>query len=490
MKDLDNDNFLFFKKTDDGFTLSSVQEKDSIPTESIKIDYAMLSKNWKYKNQLFKEQKNPTILHFYEKFLFSLSRDKIDNFTFFKQLKIEPDKHNVNLYKFLYNIGAFEPPVTDFILDENNVLKSTKTTDYAQKVVNFIQERLRKENTTIYDFARRFSTMPVNGFNREFTEFFIKNYDELINEDNNQRGFISNCYENFSEVQKTNTSNRGEQRQLKPTVEKFKLYFAKDKFEGVTKEAESVATTIAPYFNTQVDFDKAIKIDRERIRKKIKNNILNSPLSEKVVFENIDEYQGKVIKASGEVIKNLVQTSDNEFSFEWLEKNDPQNFILGKLCSCCSHLGGVGYSIMHASIVHPYVQNLVIKNDTGDIIAKSTLYINHKKGYGVCNNVEVKNGIKGDELEKIYDKFRLGINAFAIKYNKENPKKPLKQINVGMHLNDIFNEIVRHGHKSTKALPALNYKKFGIPKQEYAGDSSENQYAIWINPENNKSKEK
>jgi len=496
MKEFDNDNLLFFTKTSDGgFTLSSVQEKESIPTENIHIDYAMLSKNWKYKNQLFKEQKNPTIRHFYESFLFKLSRDKIDefipnhNFTFFKQFNLEPDRHNNYVYKFLYNIGAFEPPVTDFTLDENNVLKSSKTTDYAQKIVNFIQEKLKKEHRTIYDLARKFSNMPTYGFKREFTEFFMKNYDELMEEERKQSNFISHCYEKFDEVQKANTSNRGSQRQLKPTVEKFRLFFAHDKFNGVTDESELLAKTISPYFFEQKDFDKALKIDQERVKKKTRNNILHEPLAEEDVFANIDEYQGKIIRANGQVIKNLAEISNNEFTFEWLEKNDPENFILGKLCSCCSHLGGVGYSIMHASIVHPYIQNLVIKNERGEIVAKSTLYINHKKRYGVCNNVEVKSGIHGKELDMIYEKFRLGINAFAVKYNKENPKRPLKQINVGMHLNDISSELERHGHQSTKVLPSINYKKYGIPSQSYGGDSSNEQYAVWINPDLKKSKE-
>ena len=145
---------------------------------------------------------------------------------------------------------------------------------------------------------------------------------------------------------------------------------------------------------------------------------------------------------------------------------------------------------MHESIVHPYVQNLVIKNESGTIVAKSTLYVNHKKGYGVCNNVEVRNGTNNEELQEIYEKFLLAINAFAVNYNKEHPKKPLKQINVGMGRNDIYDEIVRNGHKSSKILPALKYKKYGNNGHQYAGDSSEKQYAIWINPELKNQKEK
>ena len=494
MQEIQNDNFLFFTKTTDGFTLSSNQQKDSLPIEKLKLNYAFISRNWKFKDKLLKEQNNPAIVDFYNRFLLTLPNDRIDefiahhNFTFFKQLNIETDRNNKNLYKFLYNIGAFEEVKTYDILDENNIVKGTKTIDYAQKVVGFIQEKMRKENIDIYTFAQRYANMPTNGFNREFTEFFIKEYDELIKEDKRQWNFVSKCYENFEEVQKTNTSHHGSQRQLKPTVEKFRLFFARDKFVGVTDKTELIARTLAPYFDRQLNFEDAVSIDKERTRKRVKNNILSSQLTEENFLANIDSYSSEIMGESGKIIHNLIGIADNEFSFEWLEKNDPQNFILGKLCSCCSHLGGAGYGIMHASIVHPYIQNLVIKNESGDIIAKSTLYINHRKRYGVCNNVEVRSGIKGEKLNQVYKKFILAINAFAVRYNKENPRRKLKQINVGMGNNDLYNEITSSNEESSILKP-INYKKYGQKDKSHEGDSFYEQYAIWINPENVKQHE-
>lgn len=495
MQESKNENFSFFTKTEDGFILSNSQEKDSIPTQKLKLNYAIISKHWKYKDKLLKEQNNPAIVDFYNRFLLNIPNDKIDefiahhNFTFFKQFNIQTDRNNKNLYKFLYNIGALEEPTTYNVLDENGLVKGTKTTDYAQKVVGLLQEKIRKENLDIYSFGQRFANMQPNGFNREFTEFFIKDYDELIKEEKRQYRFISNCYESFDEVQKTNTNNHGSQRQLKPTVEKFRMYFAKDKFVGVTEKTELIARTIAPFFDNQLQFEDAVRIDKERERKRTKNNILSSKLTEENFFSNIDKYSSEIVGESSEIIHNLTGIADNQFTFEWLEKNDPQNFILGKLCSCCSHLNGAGYGIMHASIVHPYIQNLVIKSETGDIIAKSTLYINHKKRYGVCNNVEVQGGIKGDKLQHVYQKFMLAINAFAVRYNKENPRRKLKQINVGMGNNDLYNVLISNDHEESKILKPINYKKYGNRDHSHEGDSFYEQYVIWKNPEITKQQE-
>ena len=183
-----------------------------------------------------------------------------------------------------------------------------------------------------------------------------------------------------------------------------------------------------------------------------------------------------------DTLKTLIDTANNEFTFEWLSKNDPQNLILGKLCSCCAHLEGAGYGIMHASISHPNVQNLVIRDSSGEIIAKSTLYINPTQRYGVFNNVEVNNQIPEEKLNQIYQKYILGIKTFAENYNAQNPNRPLRQINVGMNLNDIESEIKKYNKRSNVLFQSLNYEDYGITGQNYNGDSDYSQYIVWQNP--------
>ena len=76
---------------------------------------------------------------------------------------------------------------------------------------------------------------------------------------------------------------------------------------------------------------------------------------------------------------------------------------------------------------------MVIKDKNGKIIAKSTLYVNRKQGYGVFNKVKISSSIKNPkELEYIYIKYKETVEKFAETYNEKYPQRKLKQINVGM----------------------------------------------------------
>ena len=465
-----------FTMGNDSFDLSLEPKENSIPLENLKIDPAILAKGWKNKSTLLKEQNNPKICDFYNEFLLELPKEKINNFieshnfTFFKQFNIPEDfDDRYELYKGLYNLGVFSKPIE----------VNGKMVDYAQKVTGALISKLNDKTLCIARLSQILEDMELKEFNREFTDFLLENLDELIKEDNYQIGFIARCYNEFEEVQKTNTSNRGSQRQLKPTIEKFVDYFKENKFYGVTEETAEIATTISPYFSNQATFDRAVSIAKEKERNKVKNNILSTPLKEENPFENIDSLSKDIKKEQIQTLSNLSQVADNSFTYEWLEKNDPKNYILGKLCECCAHLEGAGYGIMRASIVHPNIQTLVIKDKNNRIAAKSTLYLNPKQVYGVFNNVEVNLSAYGSDRDQIYEKYILGVKAFVDEYNKENPNTPIKKINVGMNLNDLSYEIEEYNKKATELLSAIDYSKYCPENYGHAGDSESSQYTIW-----------
>ena len=106
--------------------------------------------------------------------------------------------------------------------------------------------------------------MKRDGFKKDFTEFFIKNFDEIMEAEKNNEGFLVRCYTEFERVQRTNTNNRGSQRQLKPTVKKFLEYFDENKFVGITDETKPIADKIAPFFSEQTTFNYAVKIHDEQ----------------------------------------------------------------------------------------------------------------------------------------------------------------------------------------------------------------------------------
>ncbi len=428
--------------------------------------YSILHKN--LDNKEFKEFFNTKNLKFFN--------DLCQNTNFLKE----------SFFKLYYNLGGF--------LSESIETSISKSGQETKKLVNYSQivsESIKKNlinnsyfNKHIFEIC---SDMELQGFKRGFTRFFIneENLRELLGEEIEKNGFISKCYNFFDEVQKTNTSHKGSQRQLSPTIRKFKEYFREKKFNGITEDTKIIADTIAPYFADQEDFVNAVSIENERKSAGTPTRILKEPLKEQDLFEKIDEYSNKIKNLCGITMKSLCDIANENFTFEWLEKNDPNNFLLGKYTSSCAHLEGMGYGIMRASIILPDVQNLVVRNKWGAIIAKATLYVNRNEGYGIVNTFEVeKSSFNKNDRKEIYEKLKLGISAFAEKYNKENPAKPLKIINVGIGINRLEDEVKQDKKESKITLKSINYQEYGREGKIYNGDTLEGQYTIWEDDEN------
>ena len=480
-----DDRFLYFKKELQGFSLHSEQDEQSsmIPLNMFQVNPAIISNCWDSRDIIFKEQKNPLYADVYNKIIPNLTSNQADNFvkshnfSFLRQFDTSNLKYLRNLeddvctyfYKALYNLGGFSKPVVE----------NGKTINLAQKVCEFLLLKINNGDVNLSTIADNFANTKFNGPKPEFTYFYLKDFDNLQSIDDYHEDFISRCYTEFEAVQKTNTNNHGSQRQLKPTIEKFQNYFDENKFVGINDETREIYKVIAPYFDTQEIFNRAVAIDKERIQKNIPNNILSSHLEEQTAFKTIDDYAEKIKKLQNACLNKMTDIATKEFSFEWLEKNDPRNLILGKLCTCCAHVDGAGYGIMRASIIHPNVQNMVIKDKNGTIIAKSTLYINPTEGYGVFNNVEINDNISENDLQFIYEKYILGVDTFAKKYNQEHKDHPLKIINVGMNFNDLASYIQAFNKRSTKLYKSLDYGAFCSNGHGYNGDSEHSQFTIW-----------
>jgi hypothetical protein len=441
---------------------------------------------------LLSEQKNNFVASFYNEFVSRLPKQKSDeflkshNFTFFKQIATKYRIQNVNTFKLFYNLGMLDKPI------EHN----GKKLDYAQKVTSLLMDKLDKRKVgldTLYSIG---SSMPVLGFKKEFTDFFLENFDEFIAEEKNRYGFVARSYSKFEEIQKTNTSNRGRQRQLKPTIQKFKEYLEENRYDGITEETRPIANTVSPFFGAQVIFDRAVGLMEEKKMKETPDHILSVPLKEEKItsinnpFGTIDNTANEIKSNQTDTIKNLTKTAENEFTFEWLAKNDPENLILGKLCSCCAHIDGMGYGIMRASIVDPNVQNLVIRDEKNEIIAKSTFFVNRKEGYGVFNTVQISQDLDKNKKRQVYKKYMLGLEKFIEQYNKEHPDNPLTQVNVGMGLNDLKDFIEDNHKEASDLLPSINYSRYGSNGNYYEGDCFREQYILYkVDTKKSKNKE-
>ena len=196
------------------------------------------------------------------------------------------------------------------------------------------------------------------------------------------------------------------------------------------------------------------------------------------MFEEIDTLRKETVENLSQTINSLKAISDS-FTFEFLSKYDAANFVLGKYCDCCAHLEAVGYGIASASILHPDCQNLVIRDRDGKIVAKSTLYINRKEGYGLFNTIEVKEECNSKSKKQIYEKYMQAVIAFVEKYNLQNPNNPLKQINVGMHANDLKLEFESYNKESRTILKGIDFSIYGKKSMLHEGDWKQGQRVVW-----------
>jgi len=381
-----------------------------------------------------------------------------------KEQELFLSHYNSNLKRFFINSGVLELKHFDEV-DLSDLIKFGRILGafsedkiISQRACSFITEKIFLNEDNNYKITgdnihRIFNEIEVrNELDLEFVLFFVENYKELIAIEKTTSGFISRVYNSFRDISKSSTSNNGEQRHLKVTIDKCKDYFLINKLGEYLDDDNELVSLLGRYFS-YVDTLKAAKLILEEAKWAPRNIFTadNNP--------DLDLY-GRV---------------DNGFYYEWLPKQSLDNLVLGKYCSCCSHVEGAGAGIMRASMILDNCQNLVIRNDLGEIIAKATLYIDKENGYGVFNTIEGNLDYRSRyQLGKIYDAFMMGAKAFMDIYNINYPDKPIDTIAVGSKRN-ILNDLLNKG-RVIPPLPVINYStlNFTIGKRNvgnYAGDA-------------------
>lgn len=368
-----------------------------------------------------------------------------------------------DLFKLLKVMGCFE---------EDWKIKQRSSTFITEKI---FAEKLPNGENNAYrivgdDIHRVFDFVDIRDeFDLEFVEFFMENYRELIEEERTKSGFIQRVYTNFRRISETATSDRGHQRKLKVTIKKCRNFLNSVKFDGVEPEEEEFASLIGEWFDKNEIWLRAKRIAKEAI---------SAPRN---IFTEVKyDDKGKAIYDYNPE-HDLKEETSPDFSYEWLPKQDYDNYILGKYCSCCAHLDGAGAGIMRASIILDNCQNLVIRNAMGRIIAKSTLYVNKNEGYAVFNNIEVSlKQREEDDCVNIYNAFLRGAEAFLESYNK-NHETPIREMVIGAKRNIILNYFDEHRHPLHKVLDCIyygDYRKKEWNCGSYNGDCHESQRLV------------
>lgn len=381
-----------------------------------------------------------------------------------------------DFYKFAYVLGCFSNEIIE--LDGRKI-------DVSQKASVFFEALLDNgifEISVAHDY---FDNLEVKKYNVDFFKFITQNNSEkeyenfmyLLDKGRSMSLIINDFDQIMNEVI---VDDRGRIIKKPSIKRKIENYLINCKFEKVNDSNRDIASEFALFHSIkQHNFDEANEI--RELGKKAKHHIVDEELKEENIFDSIEKLKNSIeekIITSKEMLDELF---DLEFTYEWLDKHDPKNFTLGLYCDCCASIVSVHYGkeIMNESIINDSVQNLIIRNAKGDIVAKSTIYVNKDKGYAVFNDIEMNrkygNEVNEDEYsdsdlrEKIYKAFKRGVKAFVTKYNEKNSGNPINQVNIGWGYNRLKQVIKKYEVESDEVFEALDCFK----------DASNKQYVIY-----------
>lgn len=414
-----------------------------------------------------------------DKFLYQIPFMNVSNNELFEELLKVFDanlKRTIIASKALLNESA-DTNLNDLLcllkitgaLSENKHTRQQSTTFLTEKIfAETISNKRNKYQIIGDDIHSIFNFTYVEDYNPEFGQFFRENYKELIDEEKDKSGFIQRVYSSFSKISETATSNKGSQRKLKVTIYKCKCFLANTKFDQVNSQNMELASLIGDWFDDNNVWLRTLKVQKESLK------------APRNIFTKIEYTKDDKPIYDMNPDKDLKEEISPNYSYEWLPKQDKENYVLGKYCNCCAHIDGAGDGIMRASIILDNCQNLVIRNENGRIIAKSTLYVNKNEGYGVFNNVETSLNYRTQkDIERIYKAFIRGAKAFIETYNNNNPDKPITNLSIGENRNTLISYLTDiNNHPKVNIQKSLSFGYYSLRGSGYNGDWQSNQRLV------------
>lgn len=406
------------------------------------------------------------------------------DFRFFKnelkdaltELQKTPFEHiQAGFYKFATLFGCFSKQK---IIDKHG--KDTETI-LAQKASTFMAQIIKRGLVGIDDFDDFVKDIPL-AFepNQDFLKFItqqgkdgkLENLDMLMTlNSGGYSGIIAKVMTQFDKVKNYRTTLGPNGIPITvPWVDAIIKFDEENAYYGVTPENIDIANEFASRGLDQETFIEAINLRAEAKQKNAPSHILGEELKEDTILESIEKIKQSTkleLQTSRKLIDDLYA---KRFTYEMLDKYDPKNAILGLYTSCCGTITSeyYGSDIARASILSDEVQNLVVKNYNGEIVAKGTIYLNKDQGYAVINDFEISSifkqhekgigfyNVKLDSSEEqerdmIFKAFMRGIHAFVEKYDEKNPDKPIQFVNVGLGHNRLQEQCSKFA-EATKLL--------------------------------------
>ncbi len=151
-------------------------------------------------------------------------------------------------------------------------------------------------------------------------------------------------------------------------------------------------------------------------------------------FDKLQDYY-ELAKDSWKAIITTADQVLNDYTYEWLAPDNPDNLMLGYLVKCCAKINSTAEDVMVQAMINPYIQNLVLRDENGQIVAKATGYYNKTSNYLLFNNIEAHDQFDRAAAKKAF--FR-AVDDQVAAYLAEG--EALEQVRVGMTKNDLLTD--------------------------------------------------
>ena len=420
-------------------------------------------------------------------------------------LKYYSEEEQLDFFKFAICLGCFsKEKILDVDLRETEVSVGQKASALLAKLIKTQQLKLGQyhglfnslslESTTSQEFLK---FITPQGKKNDNVELLLKL------ERGKYPGIFAKVMNGFNNAKKyRNTLAEDGSTKTISWEEAFIKFYLENKYINVTENTQDIADEYSSKGLDQIVFDEGVKLREEAKTKNISNHILGKEIRELSILEKIEQLKQKTaeeLEESKQIIDDLYK---KQFTYEWLDKNDPKNGILGLYVSCCGTITSAYYGkeIARRSIIAEDVQNLVVRDASGEIISKGTIYVNEEYGYGVFNDFELNEKYRehedrtdgyggryaGDNMKEselsvsqkkqreerdlIFSAFQRGILAFVEEYDSQHPDNPLNQINVGMG----YNRLKRNVEKFEEETNLLT-----VPKEYEFKDAENAQFILY-----------
>ena len=288
----------------------------------------------------------------------------------------------------------------------------------------------KKTPQELHNIFGQFGTKE-NGYNKEFADFYIKNFREInsdgcnflerVEVDDWDReeivNYTANAYNNWEKVKKAYPNRtvlahreRGSENNNLSEEDIFNA-LKMTYYENVDEDNEEMAEIVGKYGYSQKEFEELQKW--YNIAKKIE---------QKDVVLNV----GKDNETSGVI-------------FELLEKNNAEALILGEKTNCCQTVNDAGSSCVEYGITKPN-SGFVKFMSSDKIVGQSWVWYNEKTGVVCLDNIEVPTIWQKEMHKKEFQtSFINCIKRLANSFKQEMEKNGHKvtRVTIGSGYNDL-----------------------------------------------------